>query len=130
MVGVPVEGTLTVGTLVDGALTEATLVEGTLTVGTLTPGTLTPGTLTPSSLTSRTLTPGTLTEGTATAGSVPGAETAPATALTDAPSAAPQTPAASAFTVMCRRLRRCAGIFSHRALPADPPGANASWSEP
>jgi hypothetical protein len=77
----------TVGVLVEGTLTVGTLVEGTLTVGTLTPGTLTPGTLTPGTLT-------------------PGTDTASATALTEAPSAAPQRAAASAVTVVCRRLRR------------------------
>jgi hypothetical protein len=110
----------TVGTLVEGALTAGTLVEGTLTPGTLTPPVLTPGTLTP----------GTLTEGTAIADDAPGTDTAPATALTEAPSAAPQRPVASAFTVVCRRLRRCAGMFRHRALPSDGPPANASSSEP
>jgi hypothetical protein len=108
-VGVLVEGTLTVGTLVEGTLTD-----GTLALGTLTPGMLTPGTP---------------TEGTASADGAPGADTAPAAALTEAPSAAPQRPAASVFTVVCRRLLRCVGMVSHRALPSDTPPANAPSSE-
>jgi hypothetical protein len=105
-----------------GALVEGTLVEGTLTDGTLVEGT--PGTLTPGTPTLGT------TEGTASVDDAPGTDTAPATALTEAPSAAPHRPAASALIVVCRRLRRCAGMFSHRALPPDPPPASASWPEP
>jgi hypothetical protein len=113
-VGVLVEGTLTVGTLVEGTLTVGTLVEGTLTVGTLTVGTLTPAVLGRGTLTC------TLIEGTAAVVGVPGSDTAPATALTEAPSAAPQRPASSPFTVVARRLRRCAGMVSHRAVPSGP----------
>jgi hypothetical protein len=109
--GVLVEGTLTDGTLVEGTLTDGTLVEGTLTEGTLVEGTGP-------------------TEGTASVDGAPGTDTAPATVLTEAPSAAPQRPAASAFIVVCRRLRRCAGMFSHRTLPSDPPPASASWPDP
>jgi hypothetical protein len=129
-VGVLVKGTLTVGTVVDGTLTVGMVVDGTLTPGTVAPGTLTPGTLTPGTvapgtLTAGTLTPATLSDGTASVDAARGTETAPATALTEAPSAAPQRPATTALTVVCRRLRRCAGIFSHRALPSGPPPANA-----
>jgi hypothetical protein len=127
--GVLVEGTLTDGTLVEGTLADGTVVEGTLTPGRLTPGTLTPARLTPGTLTPGTPTLGT-TEGTASVDGAPGTDTAPATALTEAPSVAPQRPAASAFIVVCRRLRRCAGMFSHRTLPPDPPPAIAPWPEP
>jgi hypothetical protein len=120
--GVLVEGTLMLGILVEGTLTDGTLVGGTFTDGTLVGGTLTPGKLTPA-----TLTAGAVTEGTATVDGRPGTDTAPATVLTDAPRAAPQRPAANAFTVVCRRLRLCAGMFS--ALPSDTRLANASCSE-
>jgi hypothetical protein len=116
---------LTVGTLVEG-----TLSAGTLAAGTPTPDGLTLGTLTPAMPMPAMPMPDTPSEWTATVDGAPGADTAPATALTDAPSAAPQAPAASAFTVICRRLRLCAGMFSHRALPSDPPPANAACSEP
>jgi hypothetical protein len=134
-VGVLVEGTLTVGTVVEGTLTDGTLVEGTLTDGTLVEGTLrvgtpTPATVAPGALTPLTPTPARPSERTATVDCARGTDTAPATALTEAPSAAPQRPAASAFIVGCRRLCRCAGTFSHRALPSDPPPANASCPEP
>jgi hypothetical protein len=124
-VGVLVEGTLTVGTLVAGTLTA-----GTLTAGTLAPGTLTPAALTPATLRPGMLTPGTPTDATASADGAPGADTVPAAALTEAPSAAPQRPAARVFTAVCSRLRRCVGIFSHRALPPDTAPANAPASEP
>ncbi|HEV2923696.1 MAG TPA: hypothetical protein VGW98_06665 [Solirubrobacteraceae bacterium] len=107
------------GMLVEGTLTAGTVVEGTVRPGTLTPATLTPATLTPATLTPATPTPGAVTAGTATADGAPGTDTAPATVLTEAPRAAPQSPAASAFTVVCSRLRRCASMFSHRALPSD-----------
>jgi hypothetical protein len=129
-VGVLVEGTLTVGTLGEGTLTVGTLAPGTLAPGTLTPGTLTPATRTPGTLRPGMLTPGTATVGTATADGAPGAETVPAAALTEAPSAAPQRPAVRVFTVVCSRLRRSVGMFSHRALPSDTPPANAPASEP
>ena len=114
----------TTGVLVEGIV--GMLVEGTLTDGTLVEGTLGPGTLTPGTLMSPTLTPGAMvTEGPASVAGAPCTETAPATVLTDAPSAAPQSAAASAFTVLCRRLRRCADMFSRRALPSGPPPADA-----
>jgi hypothetical protein len=112
----------TMGVLVEGTLTEGTLVEGTLTDGTLVGGT--PGTLTPGTPTLGT------TEGTASPDGAPGTDTAPATALTEAPSAAPHSPAASAVSVVFRRLRRCAGMVSHRALPPDPLPASAPRPEP
>jgi hypothetical protein len=94
------------------------LVEGTLTDGTLVEGTLRPGTLARATLTPATLTPGGVTAGTAPIDGAPDTDTAPATVLTEAPSATPQRPTANAFTVVCRRLRRCASMFSHRALPS------------
>jgi hypothetical protein len=124
-VGVVVEGTLTVGTPGDGTLTAGRPVGGTLTLGTVTLdpprlGALTPGTLTV----------GRPSEGTAIVDGTRGTEMAPATALTEAPSVAPQRTATSALTVVCRRLCSCAGTFSHRALPSDPLTANTSSPEP
>jgi hypothetical protein len=104
------------GALTDGI--DGMLVEGTFTDGTLGEGTFRPGTLTPATLTPATLRPGAVTAGTATMDGAPGTDTAPATVLTEAPSAAPQRPTASAFAMVCRRLRRCASMFSHRALPS------------
>jgi hypothetical protein len=123
---VPGSGTLTVGTVASGTLTVGTVPNGTLTVGTVANGTLTLETPTPGTVTPSTPTAGTPTEGTATVDVAAGTDTAPATALTEAPSAPPQRPTRRAFAVLGRRLGRCAGIVSHRAVPLDPP-TNTPW---